>query len=141
MLLYKRFLYFVARLIENPDDKTVVFEAFQGRSVSCSPKALYLQMKSDEKYKDYKLIWSLRHTDRDDIENKVKFESFSYYRALAKAKYWIFNSNPRPFLRPGKKQVFVQTWHGTPLKKIGLDVKKTGNVLTNQSKQKSIYTK
>ena len=141
MLLYKRFLYFVARLIENPDDKTVVFEAFQGRSVSCSPKALYLQMKSDEKYKDYTLIWSLRHTDRDDIENKVKFESFSYYRALAKAKYWIFNSNPRPFLRPGKKQVFVQTWHGTPLKKIGLDVKKTGNVLTNQSKQKSIYTK
>ena len=53
MLLYKRFLYFVARLIEKPDDKVVVFEAFQGRSVSCSPKALYLQMKSDEKYKDY----------------------------------------------------------------------------------------
>lgn len=143
-LLYKRFLYLLARLIETPDKKTVFFEAYQGRSVACSPKALYEEMKSDEKYRGYHFIWSLRNTDREDLKDYdttvVKFESFSYYRALAKAGYWIFNSNPRPFLKPGKNQAFVQTWHGTPLKKIGCDVEKTGNALTKFSQINKIYT-
>lgn len=144
MLLYKRFLYSIAKVIEKPDDKTVVFESFQGRSVACNPKALYEAMKSEPQYKDYQLIWSLRNTDRDDLTGNhtsvVKFESFQYYRALAKAKYWVFNSNPRPFLKPRKNQVFLQTWHGTPLKKIGCDVEKTGNALTEISEIKRIYT-
>lgn len=144
MLFYKRGLYAIAKILEKPDEKTVVFEAFQGRSVSCNPKALYEEMQSGEKYKDYNLIWSLRNTDRTDLEGKntsvVKFESFSYYRALAKAKYWIFNSNTRPFLKPREGQVFVQTWHGTPLKKIGCDVEKTGNAMTKFSKINQIYT-
>ena len=43
------------------------------------------------------------------------------------------------FLKPKADQVFVQTWHGTPLKKIGLDVEKQGNALTNKSQMKNIY--
>lgn len=144
MLLYKRFLYGIAKIIEKPDEKTVVFEAFQGRYVACNPKALYEEMKNNEKYKDYKLIWSLRNTERTDLTGKntsvVKFESFQYYRALAKAKYWIFNSNTRPFLKPRAEQVFLQTWHGTPLKKIGCDVEKTGNAMTKFSQINNIYT-
>lgn len=144
MLLYKRFLYSIAKVIEKPDEKTVVFEAFQGRSVACNPKALFEAMKSEPQYRDYQLIWSLRNTDREDLEGDntlvVKFESFQYYRALARAKYWIFNSNPRPFLKPRKNQVFLQTWHGTPLKKIGCDVEKTGNALTEISEINRIYT-
>ena len=95
----------------------VVFESFQGRNISCNPKALYEEMKNNPKYKDYTLVWSLRNPNRTDVKNAVKFESFGYYRALAKAKYWIFNSNPRMFLKPKADQIFVQTWHGTPLKK------------------------
>ncbi|MFR3835691.1 MAG: CDP-glycerol glycerophosphotransferase family protein [Eubacterium sp.] len=139
MLLYKRFLYFLAKLIEKRDDKMVVFESFQGRNISCNPKALYEEMKNNPKYKDYTLVWSLRNPNRTDVKNAVKFESFGYYRALAKAKYWIFNSNPRMFLKPKADQIFVQTWHGTPLKKIGLDVEKQGNALTNKSQMKNIY--
>lgn len=145
MLLYKRVLYFVARLVEKTDEKTVIFEAFQGRSVACSPKALYMEMLDNPKYYNYQLIWSLRNTDRKDIlENRrtqiVEFESFAYYRALAKAKYWIFNSNTRPFLKPGRNQIFVQTWHGTPLKKIGCDVERGGNAMTKLSDIEKIYT-
>jgi CDP-glycerol glycerophosphotransferase len=145
MLLYKRFLYFLARLLEKTDDKTVVFEAFQGRSVACSPKALYMEMLENPKYYNYQLVWSLRNTNRPDmLENRrthiVRFESFAYYRALARAKYWIFNSNTRPFLKPAKNQVFIQTWHGTPLKKIGCDVMRTGNAMTKLSDIEKIYT-
>ena len=145
MLLYKKFLYFVAKLVEKTNDKTVIFEAFQGRSVACSPKALYMEMLNNPKYHDYQMIWSLRNTNRKDLLEKgrtqvVKFESFAYYRALARAKYWIFNSNTRPFLKPGKNQVFVQTWHGTPLKKIGCDVVRGGNAMTKLSDIEKIYT-
>lgn len=144
MLLYKRVLYGIAKILEKPDEKTVVFEAFQGRSIACNPKALYEEMRSNEKYKDYTLIWSLRNTERTDLKGEnisvVKFESFSYYKALAKAKYWIFNSNTRPFLKPRTGQIFVQTWHGTPLKKIGCDVEKTGNAMTKFSQINQIYT-
>lgn len=145
MLFYKRFLYLIARCIEKTDDKTVIFEAFQGRSIACSPRALYMEMLDNSMYYDYKMIWSLRNTDREEIlQNRrteiVKFESFAYYRALARAKYWIFNSNTRPFLKPGKNQVFVQTWHGTPLKKIGCDVACSGNAMTKLSDIEKIYT-
>lgn len=143
MLLYKRFLYGIAKILEKPDEKMVVFEAFQGRSVSCNPKALYEEMNRNEKYKDFTFVWSLRNKDGADLQGSkttiVKFESFSYYRALAKAKYWIFNSNPRTFLKPRKEQIFVQTWHGTPLKKIGCDVEKKGNAMTKFSQIKEIY--
>ncbi len=139
MLLYKRFLYGIAKLIEKVDERTVIFEAFQGRSVACSPKALYVEMLENEKYEDYILIWALRDASRDDVINTVKFESFEYYRCLARAKYWIFNSNTRPFLKPRANQIFVQTWHGTPLKKIGCDVKASGNALTKLSDIEKIY--
>ncbi len=144
MLLYKRFIYFVAGIITPIDEYTVVFEAFQGRSFSCSPKAIYKEMLRDEKYKDFRFIWALRDTDRADLKNNrntevVRFESYSYYKALAGAKYWIFNSNTRPFLKPGKNQIFVQTWHGTPLKKIGCDVMHKGNAMTKFSDIQKIY--
>lgn len=144
MLLYKRLLYFIAKVLVCVDEKTVFFEAFQGRSVACSPKALYLEMLKNPIYREYQLIWSLRKTNREDLkENRnteiVKFESFAYYKALAKAKYWIFNSNTRPFLKPRKNQIFVQTWHGTPLKKIGCDVMRAGNAMTKLSDIQKIY--
>lgn len=144
MLLYKRFLYFVARLITKVDDKTIIFEAFQGRYVACSPKAMYVEMLKNPDYADFKLVWALRNTDRADLRANsrtkiVKFESFGYYKALAKAKYWVFNSNTRPFLKPGKNHVFIQTWHGTPLKKIGCDVTCGGNAMTKLSDIEKIY--
>ena len=52
----------------------VVFESFQGRNISCNPKALYEEMKNNPKYKDYTLVWSLRNPNRTDVKNAVKFE-------------------------------------------------------------------
>lgn len=141
MLVYKQFLYFVAKILEPVDEKTVFFESFQGRNIACSPKALYKEMLNNPEYSDYKFIWGIRG-NKSDIEERttyVKFESFAYYRGLAKAKYWIFNSNTRGFLKPRKNQIFVQTWHGTPLKKIGCDVVRKGNAMTKFSDIEKIY--
>lgn len=145
MLIYKRFLYFVAKRIEKVDDKTVFFDAFQGRSVACSPKAMYLEMLNNPEYSEYRMFWSLRNVEKhrlnDERTTAVRFEKFEYYRALARAKYWVMNSNTRSFLKPGKNQVFIQTWHGTPLKKIGCDVACSGNAMTKLSDIEKIYNR
>ncbi|MCR5737219.1 MAG: CDP-glycerol glycerophosphotransferase family protein [Eubacterium sp.] len=145
MLLYKRILFLLARMFLRPDSKTMVFESFQGRSFSCNPKGIFDAMISDSRYQDFRFIWVFRDVEKgrklipDARVQLVRFESFAYYKALAKAKYWIFNSNTRDFLKPGKQQVFVQTWHGTPLKKIGCDVEREGNAVTKVSEISKIY--
>ena len=70
MLLYKRMLFFIAKITTKTDEKAVFFESFQGRSFACSPKAMYLQMQQDDKYKDFSFFWGLRKTDREDFSNK-----------------------------------------------------------------------
>ena len=42
------------------DKKLVVFEAYQGRSYSCSPKAIYEYMSSSPDYSDYRFICVFR---------------------------------------------------------------------------------
>lgn len=136
MLFYNKILYKIAQRTTKIDDKIVFFESFQGRSYSCNPKGIYRAMVSSETYNSYKYVWAFRDVKSHDYLKSsntkvVKFESFKYYRALAKAKYWVFNSNTRKFVVPKDNQVFVQTWHGTPLKKIGCDVEKAGNAVTD----------
>lgn len=145
MLFYKRCVYNTAKLITKTDNRTIVFESFQGRSYACNPKGIYEAMVSDEKYSDYRFVWVLRNPENknrilmNDKCSVVKFESFGYFKELAGAKCWVFNSNTRSFLKPKKNQEFIQTWHGTPLKKIGCDVVKDGNAVTKVSDIPKIY--
>ncbi len=130
---------------EKTDDKLVVFEAFQGRSYGCSPKALYLEMQRDEKYKDYRFVWAVNNVEKHASLKKnkntkvVKRLSDSYHKSLAQAKYIIFNSGMPAYVKLKKDQIYVQTWHGTPLKRLGCDIVATGNAAFNQKETKDRY--
>lgn len=110
------------------EPKTVVFESYLGNSYACSPKALYEAMCADPAYKDYKKIWMFRNPENYDFLEKVpgttviKRGSRDCYKAYAQAKIWITNYLPEYGIRKRSGQIYVQTWHGTPLKKIGCDV-------------------
>ncbi len=45
-----------------------------------------------------------------------------YYEALARSRYLIANDDMPAWYVKRAGQVYVQTWHGTPLKRIGFDV-------------------
>ena len=45
-----------------------------------------------------------------------------YFEALARCRYVISNDDMAPYFRKRDGQVYLQTWHGTPLKRIGFDV-------------------
>lgn len=124
----KKLLYLALRIFNNVEDKTILFESFQGRNISCSPKALYLCALSDKEYDEFSFVWALRDCDKEILDNErtvsVKYGSLSYMKALSKAKYIITNSTMPSFFTPKKEQTLIQNWHGTPLKKLGCDIEK-----------------
>lgn len=111
------------------DDKVIVFESFMGRQMSCSPKALYLEMLRDEKYKEYKKVWAFVNPEKyqslltDENTIVVKYKSAEYYKYCATAKYWVTNSRLPQELILKEGQEYIQCWHGTPLKRLGYDIK------------------
>lgn len=119
------------------DDKLVLFESFQGRSVSCSPKALYMAMISDPVYKDYHFVWAVNNVEKHAYLKKnrdtkvIKRISGAYNKNLASAKYLVFNSAVPQYVKLKQEQVYVQTWHGTPLKRLGCDIEASGSAAFN----------
>ena len=49
-------------------------------------------------------------------------ESPEYLRALTECKYLINNSTFPAYFIKKPDQIYVNTWHGTPLKYMGLDL-------------------
>ena len=127
------------------DDKTAIFFAFKGKSYACSPKAIYDYMLTDEKYEDFNYIWAFNEPEKHkEIANKpntrvIKYGGKEYQKCLAKAKYWIFNYRVDDCIYPKKNQVYLQCWHGTPLKKLGYDLKDTHNAMNSESEIHNKY--
>ncbi|WEG73617.1 CDP-glycerol glycerophosphotransferase family protein [Vagococcus intermedius] len=104
--------------------KMIVFESFLGRQYSDNPKALYEYIK--EHYPDYICYWSIDPKYKDkfnglDIQTVPRL-SFKWYWVMLRSKYWISNSRLPLWIFKPKKTVYTQTWHGTPLKKLALDM-------------------
>lgn len=108
------------------DDQMVVFLSFHGRGYSDNPRAIYEYMRLDERFKDYKFIWFISNADKKNIEIEgamvVEYMSIKYFYYLAKAKYWVFNCKMQEFIKKKDNQIYLQTWHGTPLKRLGHDI-------------------
>lgn len=101
----------------------VVFESFMGKSYSCNPKYIYEYLL--EHKPDMKFVWIYRDKPLDIIGNpkQVKRFSLKYYYYMARAKYWVFNSRIPKHVRKKEGNIYLQTWHGTPLKTLVFDIK------------------
>jgi CDP-glycerol glycerophosphotransferase len=109
--------------------KVILYESFHGVSISCNPYAIFLYLLDNEKFADFTHIWVIN--DEKNIPSALKSKmnvvfisrnSFLYWFYLATAKYLINNTSfPDYFIRR-PEQKYLNTWHGTPLKTLGLDV-------------------
>lgn len=100
----------------------IVFESNIGKSVADSPKVIYDELK---KYNhNYKVIWvnNKVYPFNDPRVKIVKRLSPSYYYYLSKAKYWVNNQKFPHYVEKNKNTTYIQTWHGTPLKKMLNDI-------------------
>lgn len=144
MYTYRRLRYILRGIGVHVDDKIVIFEAFNGKGYSDSPKAVYEFMKSDERYAGYKFIWIFKEPYehswlKDERTSLVKYRSRECEKALQQAKYWIFNYRALDHWVPTKKQVYVQCWHGVPLKRLGYDIKASDNAMNTLAEIQEKY--
>ena len=135
LVYFKRCLYYSKFYLFNKvDEKTILFEVFGGRNYSCSPKYIYEKMITMPEFKDYKFVWSFKDIDAHEIKKTdnlilVKHASKEYYKYCASSKYWIVNSIMGEHIKKKKNQIYVQCWHGTPLKRLRNDIEVSGSVL------------
>ena len=126
------------------DDKLVYFQTFSGRGYSDSPKAMYEYMLKAPEYRDYRFVWSFKEPEkfeflRNDRTDIVKFRTRSDNKALRRAKYWISNYRMLDHQHPRKGQVYVQCWHGTPLKRLGYDLESSDNSMNSMQEIREKY--
>lgn len=120
------------------NNKVVFFETFNGRNYGCSPKAIYEKMIEMDAFKDYKFVWSFLDLGNHEIKKDerlilVKHNSRDYFKYLSISKYWIVNSILEESIKKKKTQVYVQCWHGTPLKRLRYDIEVEGSVMNTIS--------
>lgn len=133
--IYRYIRYKVRGIGQKVDDKLILFSTFNGKSYSDSPKAIYLYLLNNDKYKDYKFIWTFKELENhkflegNEKTSIVKQGTKEYEKCMQKAKYWFLNYRVADHIYPKTNQVYVQCWHGTPLKKLGYDLDKTDNAL------------
>ena len=119
---------------EPVDDKLVLFEAFMGRKYADSPKAIYEYMLHAPEYSEYRFVWFFKDRcmdehlflEENDRTSLVLWGSPEYYETYARAKYWFANSRIPDSIGIKPSQVYVQCWHGTPLKRLGFDIEVSG---------------
>ena len=106
------------------NQKMVIFISYHGKGYLCNPKYIHKYMESREEYKDYKYIWAVKNVKNVNINNAkvVKYNGILYFYYMARSKYWIINCKMPSYILKKESQVYVQTWHGTPLKRLAHDI-------------------
>lgn len=121
--------YYKNLLIE---DKVILYDSYFGRGMICNPYALFLELINNKDFKDYTHVWVIedRYGNEPIMEqfqnNKNVFaiarHSDDHLRYLASAKYIITNVSLPFYYCKKEGQVYVNTWHGTPIKSLGFDM-------------------
>ncbi|MFV0634390.1 CDP-glycerol glycerophosphotransferase family protein [Demequina sp.] len=109
----------------------VLYESYYGAGVLCSPEAIFREVVDAPDLAHLHHVWVLRDKDvaprtvaEFALHPRVRFITYrsdEYTRELSRSRYVVNNSTwPRWFVKR-EGQVSVNTWHGTPLKRMGFD--------------------
>jgi CDP-glycerol glycerophosphotransferase len=106
------------------DPNLAVFAAYWYRDYACNPRAIHEKLRELAPW--IRGVWVIERERADRVPPQVEHvepRSREYFRLLARAKYFVNNVNfPNHFVKRDGT-VHVQTHHGTPLKKMGLDLR------------------
>jgi len=104
----------------------VFFESFYGQSATCNPLALDRELAATRP--DIARYWSVVDASVEVPEGSVALVegSADWWRIRGSARLLVVNDWLRNRYRKRRFQTVLQTWHGTPLKKIALGRPRVG---------------
>jgi CDP-glycerol glycerophosphotransferase len=114
--------FYPALLRGTPLRDQVFFVSWKGKSCSDNPLGIAEELR--RRGDDREHLWAVTDWSAPVPEGgtAVLRGTEEYYEALARSKYIISNDDMQLPFRKRDGQVYLQTWHGTPLKKIGFDI-------------------
>lgn len=118
------FILNVCKIFIKVDDSIILFSCFGGNRFDDSPRYIYEYILKNKKYDNYKLYWAFEDMDKYVLPKgkKLKNNSIKYFIIALKAKYWITNTSIERGLKfKSKETIYINTWHGTAIKKIEKD--------------------
>jgi CDP-glycerol glycerophosphotransferase len=100
----------------------VVYTSFGGRQCSDSPRAIHDELVGRGAALEH--LWVVEDGQAQVPAGAVELREGSreHHEALARARFVVVNDHFPDWFRRREEQVCVQTWHGTPLKRLGFDV-------------------
>lgn len=125
-------LFEYTEMSENlPLQETVIlYESFMGAKISCNPYAIYLKLSSMAEFDGFTHVWTVTPDTHIPLDMRgrsdVRFVSrgsHAYRRYLATAKHLINNVTFESYFVRREGQKYLNTWHGTPMKSLGRDIK------------------
>lgn len=124
----------------------VLYESRDGSTISDSPLAIFLYLINNKKYNFLQHFWvvddnfdssyfvNIPEYFRDKLKI-IRRNSEEYVEYLLTAKYLVTNSTFQSWFTKKEDQIYINTWHGTPLKYMGFDIpfdiQASRNVLRN----------
>ena len=110
-------------------NNVIMFESSNGRNYTGNPRYIYEEMVRQGLDNEYKCVWSLTDTNISIPGNctKIKRPGMKFLFYSLRSKFWIFDSRHQYYLKKNKNTKYIQTWHGTPLKKLALDMDKVNS--------------
>ena len=128
------------------NEKLILLESEHGKKIDGNVFYILKYISQNEKYNEYKIYLSAigRHLNkfRQFLDNHnmlnvnlVILASDEYMRLLASAKYLINDTSFGSYFIKKEGQIYLNTWHGTPLKTLGKSDKSNfynlGNIQKN----------
>lgn len=120
-----------------------------------SPRVIFEELMKSEISETFEIVWALKNPNDLPVEyrNLVKVvapDTISYFKMALQSKYWLASVNIERGLQFKKKDtVFLNTWHGVPIKKVGNAVKNrsdfnwdnTNYICYSNDTERNIYIK
>jgi CDP-glycerol glycerophosphotransferase (TagB/SpsB family) len=111
----------VPSLLRRLDDDVVLFESWHGRYAD-SPRAISEELQ--RRGAELEQVWAVSDPAAKVPDGIAVVEpgSLKYLELLGRARFVVSNNTMPLYFRKKHGSTYLQTWHGTPLKRIGFDV-------------------
>lgn len=140
---YSKYIQFYKQ--EDVQKDIILLEGGQGKNINGNMFHFLKELCTNKKWNKFKIYYVVTKETINSAKKRMKFydfhdvnyvirESIEYLKLLATAKY-LFNDNSfPPYFIKKPEQIYLNTWHGTPLKILGRQDIKNSSSFANVQK-------
>ncbi|MEY9258539.1 CDP-glycerol glycerophosphotransferase (TagB/SpsB family) [Brevibacterium epidermidis] len=116
---------------------SIVFESYSGKNANDNPRAIFDAI--NEIRPEIPLYWSVRDRRVDVPTGGIAIVegTAEWHKALATSRVLVNNNNFPYYVEKRSGQFYLQTWHGTPIKKLLNDLPRKKTPLTYRRNMKA----